>query len=220
VLALAKEDWAEGLWLRALRQTAGRGRMGRQWVSPPGNLYTSTLIRLRRGDPDAATLGFVAAVALYQVLSSYMERAALLIKWPNDVMAHGAKLSGILLERTGDAVVVGIGVNLASNPEVEGRQTISLAALIGHAPDPAVCLDMLADAFASCVTVWRTEGLARIIALWEAYAHPLGASLMVTLPDGTRLDGHYQGLDASGALRLCLADGAIRVIHAGDVFLI
>jgi BirA family transcriptional regulator, biotin operon repressor / biotin---[acetyl-CoA-carboxylase] ligase len=206
--------------VRAERQTAGRGRMGRDWASPVGNLYASGLIRLRAGDPPAATLGFVAALALDKILSIYAPDAAFHIKWPNDVLAGGAKLSGILLERAGDAVIVGIGVNLASHPKIVRRLTTSIAALTGTAPDPATFLDYLAEAFGEIVAQWRTEGLGPILSRWQERAHPVGAPLSVSLPDGTSLDGVYEGLDPNGALKLCLADGAVRVIHAGDVFLV
>jgi BirA family transcriptional regulator, biotin operon repressor / biotin---[acetyl-CoA-carboxylase] ligase len=206
--------------VRAGRQTAGRGRMGRDWASPVGNLYASGLIRLRAGDPPAATLGFVAALALDQILSIYAPDAAFHIKWPNDVMANGAKLSGILLERAGDAVIVGIGVNLASYPKIPGRVTTSIADLTGTAPDPATFLDDLAEAFGDILAQWRTEGLGPILSRWQERAHPVGAPLSVSLPDGTSLNGVYEGLGPDGALKLRLADGGVRAIHAGDVFLV
>jgi BirA family transcriptional regulator, biotin operon repressor / biotin---[acetyl-CoA-carboxylase] ligase len=206
--------------VRAERQTAGRGRMGRDWASPVGNLYASGLIRLRAGDPPAATLGFVAALALDKILSIYAPDAAFHIKWPNDVMANGAKLSGILLERAGDAVIVGIGVNLASHPKILGRLTTSIAELTGTAPDPATFLDYLAEAFGDILAQWRTEGLGPILSRWQERAHPVGAPLSVSLPDGTSLEGVYEGLGPDGALKLRLADGGVRAIHAGDVFLV
>ena len=91
MIALAASGAAEGLWLRAIEQTAGRGRLGRDWVSPPGNLYASTLVRLRALDPPAATLAMVAAVALDETLRGW--GASPVIKWPNDLMIDGAKLS-------------------------------------------------------------------------------------------------------------------------------
>src|SRR5436853_1339519 len=97
--SLAREGAAEGLWLRAERQTGGRGRQGREWHSPAGNLYASTLVRLRPADPPAPTLALVAAVALHEVASAFAGGARIEIKWPNDLMVGGAKLSGILLER-------------------------------------------------------------------------------------------------------------------------
>src|SRR5690348_13140280 len=99
VLALARADVPEGTWLRAERQTAGKGRQGRSWESPPGSLYASTLVRLQPGDPPAPTLALVAAVALHQAVSAYAPD--LTIKWPNDLVVRGMKLAGILLEREG-----------------------------------------------------------------------------------------------------------------------
>ena len=220
LLALASTSSADGLWLRAEQQSGGRGRMGRDWVSPPGNLYVSTLVRLRQGDPAAATLGFVGALALYEIAALYAPDAALQIKWPNDVTAGGAKLSGILLERTGDAVVIGIGVNLASHPDLSDRKTTSLAALTGTAPDVTFFLEGLAEAFHRLLDQWRGGDLDQIIKRWRVHAHPVGTLLKVSLPDGDRLEGFYDGLSDDGALRLRLADGAVRVIHAGDVFLV
>jgi BirA family transcriptional regulator, biotin operon repressor / biotin---[acetyl-CoA-carboxylase] ligase len=194
--------------------------MGRDWASPEGNLYASTIVRLRPGDPDASTLGFVAAVALDEVLRAYAPDAAFQIKWPNDVLASGAKLSGILLERGGDAVVIGIGVNLASHPQALARATTSVAALTGSAPEAAIFLGHLAEAVQRWIARWRGEGLGAVLGVWQARAHPRGTALSVSLPDGETVDGLYDGLDAGGALRLRLADGTVRAIHAGDVFLV
>ena len=220
MLALATAGEPEGLWLRAERQTAGRGRMGREWVSPLGNLYASTIVRLLPFDPPAPTLGFVAAVALEEVLTAYAPTATFQIKWPNDVLASGAKLSGILLERTGDAVVIGVGVNLAGHPDIADRPTTSLAALTGAAPDPNVFLEDLATSFARWLGKWRNEGLGSVLSVWRDKAHTQGTALRVNLPEGGAVEGLYDGLDHEGALKLRLADGAVRAIHAGDVFLV
>jgi len=211
--ALAREGASEGLWLRAERQTGGRGRQGRAWSSPPGNLYASTLVRLRPGDPPAPTLALVAAVALHEAASLYAP--GILIKWPNDLLAGGAKLSGILLERADDAVVIGFGVNLVFHPTDIERPATSIAALAGAAPDPDAFLDTLADAFARWLGRWRSVGLAPVRRAWLAAAHPLGTALTAAGEQGL-----FDGLDESGALRLRLADGTLRVVHAGDVFLI
>ncbi len=220
VLDLARAGADEGFWLRAERQTAGRGRMGRHWSSQLGNLSASSIIRLRPGDPSAATLGFVAAVALAEVVQVYAPEAAIQLKWPNDVMADGAKLSGILLERSGDAIVLGVGVNLASAPEGFDRAVTSLCALTGSAPDPAQFLETLADTFGRWLARWRGAGLAIVLAAWRDFAHPVGTALTINLPDGDQLEGLFHGLNSDGALKLRLADGAVRVILAGDVFLI
>jgi BirA family biotin operon repressor/biotin-[acetyl-CoA-carboxylase] ligase len=217
MLALAESGAAEGLWLRAIEQTAGRGRQGRAWVSPPGNLYASTLVRLRPGDPSPATLAMVAAVALDEVLRAY--GATPIIKWPNDLLIGEAKLTGILLERSGHAVVVGIGVNLAHHPAGLDRAVTSLAAQGLGAPDPDLFLRDLAEAFARGLAQWRV-GLEAIRRRWLERAHPSGTALTARLPDKAAIDGLFDGLDADGALRLRLASGEVQVIHAGDVFLI
>lgn len=221
VLALAAGGAPDGLWLRAERQLAGRGRQGRDWSSPAGNLYVSTLVRLRPHDPPAATLALVAAVALAEAIRVLVPRdgPAVTIKWPNDLLLAGAKVSGILLERSGEAVVAGFGVNLAAHPDLPNRPTTSLAAH-GQAIEPATLADLLVDAFGRWLARWRSEGLAPVRAAWIAAAHPAGTALTARLPDGTAVDGLFDGLDLEGALILRLADGDRRVIHAADVFLL
>lgn len=216
---LAAAGEPEGSWLRAVTQSAGRGRLGRSWSSPAGNLYASTLVRPRAGDPPAASLALLAAVALHEVASAWTPDRTIALKWPNDLLIGGAKLSGILLEGAAGAVVIGIGVNLAEYPSGLDRPVTSLAAH-GAAPDPALFLDDLAAAFARWLGRWRAEGLAPIRDRWLQAAHPIGTALTANLPGGERFDGLFDGLDADGALILRLADGARHVIHAGDVFLI
>lgn len=219
MIGLAAAGAAEGLWLRAERQTAGRGRQGRAWQSPAGNLLASTIVRLRSGDPQPASLALVTAVALEEVVAAYLGHHRAMLKWPNDLLLDGAKLSGILLERSGDAIVIGVGVNLAHHPVGLDRPTTSLAAH-GVTPDPHDFLETLAGALARWLTRWRQEGLATVRNQWTARAHPPGTALTAHLPDGTAIDGIFERLDVDGALILRLADGTTRVIHAGDVFLI
>ena len=217
--ALAKAGAAEGDWLRAERQTAGRGRQGRQWDSQAGNLYASTLVRLRRSDPAPPTLGFVAAVALHEAVAAYLGGGRAILKWPNDLLVHGAKLSGILLERSGDAVVIGFGVNLGYHPTGIDRAATSLTAL-GVAVTPDMFLETLAETFERWVSRWRSEGFAAVRTRWLAKAHAQGTALSVRQGDGSPLEGLFDGIDSDGALILRLADGARHVIHAGDVFVI
>jgi BirA family biotin operon repressor/biotin-[acetyl-CoA-carboxylase] ligase len=214
LLDAARTGAPEGLWLRAERQSGGRGRAGRTWLSPPGNLYASTIVRLHPGEPEAATLALVAAVALDEVASAYAP-GKLQIKWPNDVMAGAAKLAGILLERADDAVVIGFGVNLAHHPENLERPTASLAALGAGSPDPATFLADLAEAFARWLARWRGEGLAPVRARWLQRAHPIGSALRTS-----EVEGLFEGLDHDGALLLRRADGRIETIRAGDVVLL
>lgn len=213
IAALAREGAREGTWIRAGRQTGGKGRQGRAWVSPPGNLYASTLVRLRAADPPAPSLALAAAVALQEVVAIYAPGT--LIKWPNDLLFGGAKLAGILLERQADAVILGFGVNLAHHPDRLDRPATSLAALAGLAPQPGPFAEILARNFSRWLARWRQEGLAPILAAWRAAAHPVGTPLATSEGEGL-----FDGLDETGALRLRRDDGSIRLIHAGDVFLI
>ncbi len=213
----------EGLWLRAERQTAGRGRLGREWVSPPGNLYASTAVRLRPSDPLASDLSLMAGVAVEEavtiVLDAAGQPAAPALKWPNDLLIDGAKVAGILLERRDDVVVVGIGVNLAHHPDLPDKVTVSLASL-GAPTQPAAFVELLAETFARWLARWRSEGLRPVRERWLARAHPVGTALLAQLPDGVVLNGLFDGLDAQGSLLLRLASGERRVIHAGDLVLL
>jgi BirA family biotin operon repressor/biotin-[acetyl-CoA-carboxylase] ligase len=225
LLAIARDGdggGEEGLWLRAERQTQGRGRQGRPWQSPVGNLYASTLVRIVPGDPAPPTLALVAAVAVEETVRDALpaQRAGrLALKWPNDLLLGPAKLSGILLERAGDWVVIGVGVNVAHHPDLPDREATSLVAQ-GSATDAAALLDRLAELFAAWLAWWRRDGLAPVVARWGERAHPPGTPLIARLPDGEAVEGAFDGLDAQGALTLRLADGERRVIHAGDVFLV
>ncbi len=217
MIALAAQGADEGLWLRAVEQTAGRGRLGRAWVSPPGNLYASTLVRLQPTDPNPATLALVASVALDETLRGW--GAEPWIKWPNDLFIGDAKLTGILLERSGDAVIIGIGVNLAHHPEGLDRAVTSLAAYGLGSPDPEGFLRDLAQSFARWLQVWRGS-LEPVRRRWLEWAHPVGTALSVRLPDQPPIEGLFDGLGPDGALRLRLPSGEVQVIHAGDVFTI
>ena len=215
LLAEAQAGAPEGLWLRAESQSGGRGRAGRSWISPPGNLYASTIVRLNPGEPEPATLALVAAVALEEVAAAYAGPVKLQLKWPNDLMAGHAKLAGVLLERVGDAVVIGFGVNLAHHPEGLDRPTASLVALGIEPPDPGLFLADLADTFARWLGRWRGEGLGPVRARWLGRAHPIGSALATAESEGL-----FDGLDFSGALLLRRADGRVETIRAGDVFLV
>lgn len=207
----------EGYWLIADRQSAGRGRQGRSWLDGPGNFMGSTAVRLLDQDPPPASMSFVAALAVYEALLGHVATPrALQLKWPNDILLEDAKLAGILLERTGDAAVIGIGVNLAWAPDLAGRATGHLKR-IGPAPDRDAFARDLAASFDRELERWRQFGLEPILSRWLAAAHPRGTPLAVHGLDGARVAGAFDGLEPDGALRLRLADGHVRAIHAGDV---
>lgn len=219
MLALAEQGAVEGSWLRAARQTGGRGRMGRQWESPPGNLYCSTLVRIRAGDPPAHSLALVAANAVHALVAPLCTGQAR-IKWPNDVLVDGAKIAGILLERTGDAVVVGMGINVTGHPTGLDRPVTSLFAQDATEADAGRLMERLADLFAHWLAIWRVQGLEPVRAHWLANAHPAGSPMRIHLPDGEIVEGRFDSLDRQGMLILRLENGDSRAIHAGDILLI
>ena len=215
----AGERVGEDDWLVADRQNAGRGRQGRDWFDGHGNFMGSTVVRPGPGDPPPQTLSLLAGVAAFEAVAPLCPSPCpLALKWPNDLLIGGAKLAGILLEATGDAVVVGIGVNLARAPYLPDRETVTLAKF-GPAPDRDLFAEALAGLFAEHLVRWRTYGLEPLLREWRAMAMAEGTSLAVHEPGGTRVAGVYAGLADDGALRLRLADGTQRVIHAGDVTL-
>ena len=214
---LADAEAVEGDWLVAVEQTEGKGRQGRQWQSSAGNFHGSTLVALRRLDPAAPSLSLVSGLALIEAAQSLSPEADLLLKWPNDLLSGGAKLSGILLERAGDRVVAGFGVNLATAPVLDDRPTAVLTR------DPPITAQafapVIAAAFARMLETWRNLDTDAFANAWLSRAHPLGTPLSVHAAPGEHISGSFDGIEGDGSLRLRLADGSVRVMHAGDVSL-
>ncbi len=216
----AGEVPGEGNWLIADRQTAGRGRAGRVWSGGQGNFMGSTVVFVRAGDPPAATLALAAGVAVHAAVSGAApDLAELRLKWPNDLLAGGAKLAGILLERQGDCVVVGVGVNLAEAPWLADRQTTALA-LLGYPQERDAFAESLAAVWAETLARWHHGDWPALRQAWLARAHREGTRLSAHDAALGQITGAFAGLDPDGAALLRLADGTMRAIHAGDVDLI
>lgn len=196
-------------------QVSGRGRQGRDWVSVPGNFYGSTLVDLQSEDPPAATLSLVAGLALIEALDVAVPGQPLMLKWPNDLMLFGKKLAGILLERSGQRVVLGFGVNLAGAPELSERQAASFKGEMS----PEAFAPLLAGSFARMLALWRTTDTLSLVRAWEHRAHLVGTKLSVHVAADERISGRFAGLDPDGALRLLLDDGSMEIVRAADVFL-
>ena len=216
---------ADGHWLIADRQTDGRGRRGRTWSDAAGNLMASVLVR---AEGAVQQLSFVAALALLDALrasggpdptgvGSGTPATRLSLKWPNDVLLDGVKMSGILLERAGDAVIIGFGVNIVSHPEGTERPATSLAASGWPAIAPVDLLAQLMPAFSTARTLWATTGFDAIRQRWLAHAAGIGDRVAARLGTET-LEGRFEGLASDGALELRLDDGSLRPVHAGEVF--
>jgi BirA family biotin operon repressor/biotin-[acetyl-CoA-carboxylase] ligase len=203
----------EGDWLVALEQEAGRGRQGRVWLSAPGNFYGSTLVQLRGEDPPAQTLSLAAGLALVEAIDIAVPAQPLMLKWPNDVMLLGKKLAGILLERSGDRVAVGFGVNLASAPRMPDRQ----GAALGGQVAPQSFVPLLAGSFARLLGLWRQSEPGLLAQAWQVRAHSIGTPLTVHSSSQERVSGRFDGIEPDGALRLRRENGTLDVVRAGDV---
>jgi BirA family transcriptional regulator, biotin operon repressor / biotin---[acetyl-CoA-carboxylase] ligase len=209
------------LWIMAARQTKGRGRRGRVWIAPPGNLSATLLIRPNRPAADCAQLSFAAALAVADMLARH--GAQISLKWPNDVLAAEKKISGILLESESAPdgmaawLAIGIGVNLVVFPEDTEFPATSLKTLGAPPPSPKDALLDLADAFAKWYEAWRRGGFAPVREAWLARAHGLGKRIRVRLAK-EELTGVFRDVDETGALVLGLPQGVTRTVSAGEVF--
>lgn len=212
---------AAPFWIVAESQVGGRGRHGRQWASPRGNLYATLALAEPCAPPRGPELGFVAGVALHRAVeeTTGLSHPALAIKWPNDLLLDGAKLAGILLEGTTLAgrfhVLVGIGVNVAHAPEGTPYPAQALAPG-GDEPLREALVEALRRAWAASEAQWRL-GFSETRAAWLARAAHLNKPARVRLPTGD-VAGLMRGVDACGRLLLDV-DGVERAIEAGDVFL-
>ncbi|MEQ8510518.1 MAG: biotin--[acetyl-CoA-carboxylase] ligase [Rhodospirillaceae bacterium] len=214
---LAEAGESEGLLLLAKTQTSGRGRRGRVWSSPTGNLYVSILVDAP--PPTAGEVGFVAALSLIDAveLTAGREVPALRCKWPNDVLYRGGKAAGLLLEAVPERsqVIVGIGVNLI--------ETVVEDALypIGSLSDLSIAPEDLAVSLAQCLSKWletlRTLGFAPVRRAWLNRATGVGENVVVRLPQDT-FEGTFKGLAEDGALLLDQGMSGVKAVSAGDVF--
>jgi BirA family biotin operon repressor/biotin-[acetyl-CoA-carboxylase] ligase len=225
---LAAQEAPEGLLIVAAEQTEGRGRRQREWLSPPGNLYLSLLLRPDRPMPAALNVGFVAGIAVAEAIADCLPKdAEIRLKWPNDVLIGGRKVAGILLESDSLAdgrvasLVVGVGVNVSNHPP-EGAVSYPATSLRA-AGAAAVSADDVLKAFAAVFLkhyrIWLSQGFAPIRVAWCAHAAGLGDSVRVSVDAATTLAGRFVAIDDEGALILEEASGRCRRITAGDVYL-
>lgn len=214
------------LWIVARRQSAGRGRRGREWLSETGNLYATLLTTTNRPPVEAAQITFVAALAVADLLCGFVPAPLVWIKWPNDVMIEADKVSGILVEsgahETGRLwLAVGIGVNLSQAPSGTERPATAieshLKAEFLTAPSVEVAAEALARHFAIWMDRWDRLGFATVLEGWATRSRGLNGPCTARLGHET-VSGTAEGVEADGALRLRLADGSLRLISAGDVF--
>ncbi len=217
-LALARAGERGPLWVTARRQTAGRGRRGRIWVSEPGNLYASLLLKAPAAREKFAELSFVSALAVRDAAARFAAaHIEVALKWPNDVLIEGRKFCGILLEAIDDTVVIGIGVNCAHHPADAIYPATDLVSA-GVVASPDRLFEQLSGTMQARLTQWdRGAGFAAIREDWLKRATGVGGPVRVALPDGEH-GGRFETIDQHGRLMLRRGDGAIEAISAGDVF--
>jgi len=225
---LAAEGAPHGTLIWARRQNAGRGRLDRRWAGLPGNLFASFVLRPGVKASRAAELGFVASLAVADTVGIFLRSGCRVgLKWPNDVLAEGAKISGILLEAISgpsasiEAVVLGIGINVTAAPLDTPYPATALHTLIPDAPgfwrpDVEAVLERLTGALSERLKLWTGQGFPMVRHAWLAASiHEIGQTLEVTGPTGP-ISGRFLDLDSDGALILETGTGAVRVT-AGDV---
>jgi BirA family transcriptional regulator, biotin operon repressor / biotin---[acetyl-CoA-carboxylase] ligase len=220
-LRLAKAGDGGPLWIVAKEQSRGRGRRGRAWISPIGNLHATLMLIDPAPAAAAPQLGFVAALALHDaaVAAAPALASRLALKWPNDLLCTGRKIAGILIEGEGDPVVaaVGIGVNCRDHPDATEFPATDFTAE-GADVDAATLFDHLAAAAQARLMLWnRGAGFADIRAAWLSRALGLGQPIRVMLP-GRETTGCFETIDDEGRLVLRTAGGEVEAIAAGDVF--
>jgi BirA family biotin operon repressor/biotin-[acetyl-CoA-carboxylase] ligase len=209
------------VWIFADRQSDGRGRRGRAWVSPAGNLSATLLFTPTFDARTAGQLAFVTALAASDLFRAFAPEESVRVKWPNDILLNGRKAAGILLESAGqggalDWMAVGIGANLRHHPDGMEFPATSLANEGFEAPPAADALDHLAAAWAHWYGVWGSEGFVAIRQAWCLRASGIGRPVRARLPQ-EETTGIFDGIDESGAL-LLRQDTQLRAISAADIF--
>jgi BirA family biotin operon repressor/biotin-[acetyl-CoA-carboxylase] ligase len=222
---LVEQGAAEGTLVIAEQQTAGRGRMGRTWHSPPGSgIYMSLILKPRIPLHFTPQLTLLAAVALCRGIQRITD-VTVGIKWPNDLLARGKKMSGILLESNAEderlryiVAGMGIGVNLQPDdypPELRSVAT-SLAIEAGRRFERETIIAAVLDEFEALYAMYHEQGFAPIRLLWEANSVSLHRPLRVRTPSG-ELEGIAESLNESGGLNVRMPDGTLTVVYSGEV---
>lgn len=216
------------LYVRADRQTAGRGRSGRNWQTPAGNLALSRLVRLECQPSAAPQLAFVAGLAVHRaaatVLAGIDVATRLHLKWPNDLLLDRAKLAGILIEAStigaDRLAVIGIGVNLAEAPSLPDRSTIALRQVAGESTTPRAFAAIVGERLEQALELWdHGRGFPAIRAAWLQASLPIGTPISVNTGRGAA-SGTFAGLEPGGALLLDVGNGGRQTYSFGDVALI
>jgi BirA family transcriptional regulator, biotin operon repressor / biotin---[acetyl-CoA-carboxylase] ligase len=219
---LLQLGYPEGTVVWADQQTAGRGRQGRRWISKPGNMFASVIVKPKVSPEIIGQLSFVAGLAAHQALSHYLGNyGTLRLKWPNDVLVNNCKIAGILIETdfAGSAlngVVIGVGINLVNAPERVAFPAIALCELMDRCILPSDMLDQFLIEFAQVYELWLTQKFPPIRDRWMSHAHGLGDYITVAC-DGDTTEGYFKDLSPSGELILQMMDDTLIRFNAAEI---
>ncbi len=220
---------ASGAAFQALIQTKGRGRHGRFWSSPKGNLYLSVVFLPTRPMMEWPGVSLVVSVALAKALDQVIAPNRISLKWPNDVLVDGKKIAGILIEAHEKGLIIGVGVNLVSAPEVTegGWPAICLADIINNtrqdkaASEAMITLDAFRDGLIiemeAALSNWQDSGFQECLQEWMARAAFLGQKIYIQDEAHDTIEGVFRGINPDGTMRLELAGGDMLSLAAGDV---
>jgi len=223
VRILAEQGARDRTAVWADMQTAGKGRRGRNWSSPVGNMYVSLLLRPKCEISQAAQISLVAALGLGDAMGRFVEAERVTNKWPNDVLIDGKKIAGLLLESSTNSVgeiawvIVGCGANITSFPDIADYATTCLCDAAGRKITVEEFLPCFLDCFERHYAVWSTAGIENTREAWLERAHHIGQEITVRLPSEEK-QGIFEDLDRDGALILALPNGERERVTAGDVF--
>lgn len=210
---LAASGAPHGTVIHADEQVAGRGRFGRTWFSPPGNLYLSVLLRLDLPPAGTSELSFMTALTVADAVDALLpKQTKSTLKWPNDVLVDDGKIAGILVESVDGAQIIGVGLNVLEAPRNAPYKTATLVGAGGIATVDGA-RDILLDSLAKHLDAWTEQGFEPIRTAWLARAHPIGTALRASIGGRTE-EGVFAGLDVDGALLLDTPEGRKRIVAA------
>lgn len=205
------------VWITTREQTKGRGRRGNAWISQPGNLFATLLMKAPHA--SAAQLGFAASLAAADAIASFSAEDRVTLKWPNDVLLDGRKVAGILLEALArDSLAIGIGINLLHHPDGTETPAVSVNAATGRSIAADDALAVLAARFAAWYAIWQGQGFAGLKPHWLKRASGLGRPVRARLAH-KEIEGVFEDLDHDGALLLRTMNAGLTRITAAEIFL-
>ncbi|MEE2956354.1 MAG: biotin--[acetyl-CoA-carboxylase] ligase [Pseudomonadota bacterium] len=216
-IRLIEEGKGEGAVVVANCQTAGRGRRGKIWKSPPGNLYLS-IIFPAIGIKDGGQVAYFSAVSVGDAITSFLSKTVRIrFKWPNDLLIEQKKIGGILIEKKDDFYVIGVGLNIIKAPTLDEGKSISLQ-MVGVSTNCSSLIQEIIKKFRVWNRVWRKKGFTKIRDAWVENATGIGSRIVIKAGNGIEERGIFMGVDKTGALHFKKDNGEKKKIFAGEIF--